>query len=188
MITTLNKQEMVNECIQILLHAIDDRYADDTVKKSYHFMRLQHISLVNVQEFLNLTFSEDTHDVLLSLQEVYEKKDDENVDTTYQTVLAEVFQRLQEIVQHVNPLDYDMDYASYDVSLYNYSTQKFRVFATCEQYALDTVVDFLEEQGSTGYFLEEDEIESEDSIVRAGNHCIPLDAEHIYIKERKSNE
>lgn len=189
MITTLNKKEMVNECIRVLLHAIDDVNINNVVKKNNGFKQLQTISLENYTEVLQLIFSDDKEkeeEILNDLQEVHENTEDENI--TYPQLLSDVFQALHDIVKHINPLDYDMDYTSYDVSLYNYSPQKFRVFATCEQYALDTVVDFLEEQGSTGYFLEEDEIENEDTIVRAGNHSIPLDAEHISIKEKKSNE
>lgn len=178
---------MVNECVSTLLHGIDDMHQNEAVEKNNAFKKLQNISLQNEKEILQSIFLTHTDDMLQELQDVYEKKDDELVEFTYEALVTEVFQKLNVITTYINPLDWDMDYSSYEISLHDYNSEMFIVFATCEQYALDTVVDFLEEQGLKGYFLNEDEIESEDYVIRAGNHSIPIDGEHFHVKQLESS-
>ena len=60
----------------------------------------------------------------------------------------------------------------------------FLVIADHEQDALDILVDYMEEQGYSGYFLDEHDIQDLDpeDIIRAGNHCRPLAIDQLIIE------
>ena len=62
------------------------------------------------------------------------------------------------------------------------------VNADHEQDALDYAVDYAEEQGWSGLFVDEEDIkhdshENEIDIIRAGNHSLALPAEEVHIKQ-----
>lgn len=94
-----------------------------------------------------------------------------------------------ENVEIVNNDDRQYFDNAYAVSIYNYDSMMYGVYANCEQDALDVVVDYLESEGKTGLFYDLDEVEEmekdgyADMFVVAGNHCHHLDSSHIMIKE-----
>ena len=94
-------------------------------------------------------------------------------------------------VEIINESDYQYFDSAYKVSIYNYDEKWFGVYASCEQSALDCVVDYLESQGKIGMFYTlEEVIECEkdgyvDMFITAGNHCHNLDAEHVQIQQVK---
>lgn len=107
------------------------------------------------------------------------------------TILDEAIFHGMENVEVLNKDDFQYFDNAYKVSLHNYDNKWFGVYASCEQDALDIVVDHLEEKGLTGYFYnmqEREELEKdghEDMFIVAGNHCHNLDAEHVFIESVK---
>ncbi len=70
---------------------------------------------------------------------------------------------------------------SYRVHLHEFDTEGILVNADHEQDALDFAVDYAEEQGWEGMFLDPEDEDEE--TVYAGNHSRPLSSEHIYIEK-----
>lgn len=60
----------------------------------------------------------------------------------------------------------------------------FKVFGVfSEQEALDAAVDYCESNGINSIFASEDEMEEyPDEYIMAGNHCLPLPADQVYIR------
>ncbi len=62
----------------------------------------------------------------------------------------------------------------------------YLVIANHEQDALDILVDYFEERGYNGYFLDENDLQdydSEDDILYAGNHSLPLAIDQLIIEQ-----
>lgn len=81
----------------------------------------------------------------------------------------------------VNPSDKEYFDSCFKISLYNYDNTFYFVFQDNAQEALDTLVDWLEEKGYTGYFLTEEEVRENINAIVAGNHCRYLDGDHLCI-------
>ena len=96
-----------------------------------------------------------------------------------------------ENVEVVNKEDREIFSNAYKVSLHNYDSFLYGVYANSAQDALDLVVDYLENKGDTGYFYTLDEVEEmekdgyETEFIVAGNHCHHLESEHVWIEEMK---
>lgn len=60
----------------------------------------------------------------------------------------------------------------------------FKVFGVFnEQEALDAAVDYCESNGINGIFASEDEMEEyPDDYITAGNHCLTLPADQVYVR------
>jgi len=86
---------------------------------------------------------------------------------------------------YINPEDKHIWEKGYKVWLDAYTA--FYVYAECAQHAVDQVVDYCEERGWHGLFVDDD-IESyhPDDIIYAGNHCHALVAYETHIERIKS--
>lgn len=110
-------------------------------------------------------------------------------DINQVTILNDAIFHDMENIEVINPEDHDFYDNAYKVSLHYYDNNWFGVFASCEQDALDIVVDYLEEKGLTGMFYTVEEVEEDerngncDNYFVAGNHCHYLDAEYTQIEQ-----
>ncbi|GAB6450022.1 hypothetical protein bcgnr5390_13180 [Bacillus luti] len=84
----------------------------------------------------------------------------------------------------VNPSDWDMENI-YLVNVFEYDPTTYVASGFCEQDAVDSVIDYLEEQGEIGVFLTEEEIKECDEdgqeYYTGGNHCYSF----LYLMIRK---
>lgn len=76
---------------------------------------------------------------------------------------------------------------SYRVHLHQLDADGLLVNADCDQDALDYAVDYAEQKGWEGIFVDEADIERKDEneidIIRAGNHCKPLNSWEVTITQ-----
>ena len=130
------------------------------------------------------SFKRIEQDIINTIQESEEGKETTPFNSFHvMSTLTDVIEKLINVLAFINPRDFDMDYKEYRISLNNYDSTSYAVYAMHEQDALDTLVDYLEEKGYMGYFVtSEDEIEH---TITAGNHCLQLEAEHVSIQEIK---
>ncbi|WP_336769585.1 hypothetical protein [Bacillus bombysepticus] len=74
----------------------------------------------------------------------------------------------------VNPGEWNIEHI-YLINLFEYDPTTYIASGFCEQDAVDSVIDYLEEQGDIGLFLTEEEMKECDEEGReyytGGNHC-----------------
>lgn len=86
----------------------------------------------------------------------------------------------------VNERDYKITTGVYEIQ-FLMETITYIVCGYSEQNALDTLIDYFELQGWTGYYMTLEELEkndiSEDSCIVAGNHCYYIESHCVFIKK-----
>jgi hypothetical protein len=141
------------------------------------------------QDDLKRQIEEVLHEQNTTTQEE-EKKQEENVNILLATCKYDI--TLDESLKIININDIEYSKNLYKISLYNYSSNFHYVYANDAQTALDTLVDYLEEQNTKGHFYTYDELinnymltceEIEQNYMTAGNYCRYIDIEHLNIIE-----
>lgn len=144
------------------------QFSDDQEKSPEHTNLLEELKEENLDEdsikdlILNL-YTEELQDIL-GEQEYYDKI--------------------------INTEDFNYFDNVYKVSLHNYDDIYYYILATDEQEALDMLVDDLEKKNETGHLIQRidalkdySEEEINNIFVTAGNHCLLVNAEHLFIRK-----